>query len=121
MRMYKNDWRFHNKRKFRAFKTKNGRLALWERGGVTKFGGTATLLATPLGRKPKAMMITMYNNINGKHALIQVNKGTIISREKLNTAKSIFSYMWFNACIFAIRLLKLSALTSAITAIGNIL
>ena len=77
--MYKNDWRFHNKRKFRAFKTKNGRLALWERGGVTKFGGTATLLATPLGRKPKAMMITMYNNINGKHALIQVNKGTIIA------------------------------------------
>ena len=76
--MYKNDWRFHNKRNFKAWKTRNGRLALWERGGVTKDGGTATLLATPSGKKPNAMSVMMYNNINGKHALVQVNRGTII-------------------------------------------
>ncbi len=81
--MYKNDWRYHNKRKFRAFKTKQGRLALWERGGVTSTGGVATLIATPAGRKPKAMMVTMYNNTNGKHALVQVNKGTIIAWGKV--------------------------------------
>lgn len=81
--MYKNDWRFHNMRRFNVYQTRGRHLAMWERGGVTSIGGTATLLATPAGRKPKAMAVTMYDNTNGKHALVQVNKGTIIAWGKV--------------------------------------
>lgn len=66
-------------RTFKLKETKGGHLSIWERGGMHKSVGKATLIATPNGNKPVAMMVNLYDEPNGRHALVQVHMDFIIA------------------------------------------
>ncbi|MBR1756970.1 MAG: hypothetical protein IJ738_05350 [Alphaproteobacteria bacterium] len=64
---------------FKAKLTQGGHIAMWERGGMHKSIGKATLIATPKGNKTVALMVKLDDEPNGRHALVQVHKGFIIA------------------------------------------
>lgn len=68
---------------FKAFRTKSGLIALWERGGAELTKGDATILMTPGGSKPTAIFIRRSGDLaNANHALIPVYPGYLIVRGK---------------------------------------
>lgn len=68
-----------NLRTFKCHKTRTGKLSLWEFGGAIRHFASATLIATPRGKKPEAIYVTTKNNVNSQHALVLVRKDFIIA------------------------------------------
>lgn len=80
MKELNEDGKFRQRmRTFKLRETKGGHLSIWERGGMHKSVGKATLIATPKGKRPVAMMVNLYDEPNGRHALVQVHKDFIIA------------------------------------------
>lgn len=73
---------------------------MWERGGMHKSIGKATLIATPKGNKTVALMVKLNDKPNGCHALVQVHKGFIIAYGTVEYGtESIYLYVVSKVCM----------------------
>ena len=77
-------------RVFKAFRTKSGLIAIWERGGAELTKGRATILCTPNGHKPTAVFIRKTGDLaNSNHALIPVYPGYLILQGERQETKYV--------------------------------